>query len=176
MLRWSARLLRSRRQCMAANRRTRRMFVKWDPEDGSNTEEWVFDAGDVPRKRATLIEKHFKGTWDQFVAGLMSGDIHARAVLLWYMLSHVHPVLRFEDVPDFRVRQLTVEMGVTELKDLWKRALRIKLEPEQREAFNAQFEEDMRDALKREGIDPSGFHIDGKVLEIEGAPDLPKPA
>lgn len=152
------------------------MFVMWDPENGEDKQEWVFDAGDVPRKMAQLIEKHFKGTWDQFIAGLMSGDISARAVLLWYMMATVHPAVKFEDIPDFRVRQLSIEMGVSELKDLWKRAQRIKLDTDQREAFNAQFEEDMRDALKREGMDPDGFHIEGKTLELEAAPDLPKPA
>lgn len=151
------------------------MFVKWDPEDGSETQEWSFDAGDVRRKDATLIEKHFKGTWDQWVAGLMSGDILARTVLLWYMMKQVHDSIKFEDIPDFRVRQLTVEMGVQELKDLWKRAQRIKLDADQRDAFEVQFEEDMRDAMKREGLNPDEFHIEGKQLMIEGAPDLPKP-
>lgn len=150
------------------------MFVKWDPEDGSSTQEWVFDSGDVKRKDAILIEKHFKGTWDQWVAGLMTGDILARTVLLWYMMKQVHEAIKFEDIPDFRVRQLTVEMGVQELKNLWKRAQKIKLEADQREAFESQFEEDMRDAMKREGLDPDEFHIDGKVLAIGGAPDLPK--
>lgn len=152
------------------------MFVKWEPEDGSESQEWVFDAGDVKRKDATLIEKHYGGSYDQFNAGLLMGNIHARAVLLWYMMKQVHEAIKFEDIPDFRVRQLTVEQGVGELKDLWKRAQRIKLDPEQREAFEAQFEEDMKDAMKREGLDPDDLHIDGKQLEIEGSADLPKPA
>lgn len=152
------------------------MFVQWDPEDGSDKQEWVFDAGDVGRKDGELIEKHFGGSWDQFVAALMVGNLRARAVLLWYMMKQVHSAVKFEDIPDFRVRQLSVEMGVSELKDLWKRAQRIKLDADQREAFEAQFAEDMKDAMKREGLDPDGMHIDGKTLELEGAPDLPKPA
>lgn len=161
---------------MVPDREDETVFVQWDPEDGTDKQTWIFDAGDVKRKHATQIEKHFKGTWDQFVAGLVTGDIHARAVLLWYMMVQVHEAIKFEDIPDFRVRQLTVDMGVQELKDLWKRVQRMKLEQDQREAFNDQFEQDMRDAMKREGMDPDGFRIDGKVLALEAAPDLPKPA
>lgn len=152
------------------------MFVKWNPEDGSPEQEWVFDPGDVGRKAAERIEKHFKGTWDQFLAGLLTGNIGARTVLLWYMMTTVHPAVRFEDIPDFKVRQLTVEQGVAELKDLWKRVARMKLDPEVREQFADQFEADLRDALAREGQDPDDFVIDGKQLEIGAAPDLPKQA
>jgi hypothetical protein len=152
------------------------MFVKWDPENGEDTQEWVFDSGDVTRKDAILIEKHYGGPYDMWLAALLAGQIQARAVMLWYMLYQVHDKLRFEDVPNFRVRQLTTQMGVSELKDLWKRALRAKLDTDQREAFEAQFEEDMRDALIREGLDPDDFKIDGKQLQIGGSPDLPKSA
>ncbi len=152
------------------------MFVKWDPEDGSAIQEWVFDQGDVRRKDATQVEKHFGGSWDQFIAGLLMGNINARTALLWYMMKQVHSAVKFEDIPDFRVRQLTVEQGVQELKELWKRAQRIKLDADQREAFNFQFEEDMKEAMRREGMDPSTFRMEGKQIELEGAPDLPKSA
>jgi Fe2+ or Zn2+ uptake regulation protein len=49
------------------------------------------------------------------------------------------------------------------------------MDTDQREAFNMQFEADMSEALQREGKDPSGFRIENGKLEIEGAPDLPKP-
>lgn len=152
------------------------MFVEWDPEDGTEKRQWDFDPGEVTRKNAQAIEKNYGKSWDQWQMGLMLGEINARAVLLWYMMSLVHPVLQFKDLPDFRVRQLTVHQGVRELKDLWKRVDRMSLPEDQREAFNAQFEADMRDALVREGKDPDGFRIDGKTLEIGAAPDLPKPA
>ena len=150
------------------------MFVKWDPEDGSEVQTWTFDPGDVGRKEGMLIEKHYGGSWDQFLAGLQMGQLAARAALLWYMMTLVHPKVKFEDIPNFRVRQLTVDMGVNELKDLWDRAKRIRLSPDQREAFEAQFEQDMRDALKREGREEDGFTIDGDKLAIEGSVVLPK--
>lgn len=149
------------------------MHVTWDPENGEGQQVWNFDPGDVTRKKATLIEKHFGGSWDQWLQGLQMGQIQARSVLLWYMLSLVHDRIKFDDIPDFRVRQLKVEMGVAELRDLWERAKRVKLTPDQREAFEAQFEQDMRDAMVREGVDGDFTVTDGK-LEIEGAPVLPK--
>jgi hypothetical protein len=150
------------------------MQVEWDPENGEDKQVWQFDPDDVLRKDAMLIEKHYGGTWDQWRAGLMTGEINARTVLLWYMLLLIHPKIKFDDVPNFRVRQLKTEMGTLELKQLWKRAERMKMEPDTREAFNSQFEMDMADAMKREGVDGDVEIIDGK-LAIEGAvADLPK--
>jgi hypothetical protein len=150
------------------------MQVEWDPENGEDKQVWQFDPDDVLRKDAMLIEKHYGGTWDQWRAGLMTGEINARTVLLWYMLLLIHPKIKFDDVPNFRVRQLKTEMGTLELKQLWKRAERMKMEPDTREAFNSQFEMDMADAMKREGVDGDVEIIDGK-LAIEGVvADLPK--
>lgn len=152
------------------------MQVQWDPENGEDKQVWQFDPDDVLRKDAQLIEKHYGGSWDQWRAGLMTGQINARAVLLWYMMKLIHPKTRFEDLPDFRVRQLKTEMGTLELKDLWKRAQKMKLSPDVREAFEAQFEGDMADAMRREGIEGEVEIVDGQ-LAIEGqvAVDLPKP-
>lgn len=151
------------------------MQVTWDPEDESEPQTWQFDPEDVPFKRAKEIEKHFDGTYDQWVVALQTGDISARSVLLWYMLTHVHPKLRYQDLPNFRVRQLKAEMGVVELKRLWARVQRMKLSEEKTEAFETAFEADMRDAMDREGLDGEFTIVDGQ-LSIEGAEDLPKPA
>lgn len=151
------------------------MWVKWDPENGEAERTWVFDSGDVMRKHAIQIERHYGSSWDEWLRNLQMGQIQARAVLLWYMLVQVHPKLRFDDVPDFRVRQLTVEMGVSELKDLWERAKKVKLTPEQREAFEDQFRLDMREAMDREGLDGDFKVDDNGKLAIEGAATLPKP-
>jgi hypothetical protein len=83
------------------------MLVIWDPEDGSDKQTWHFDPQDVPRKRATEIEKLYsEGGWDQWVVALQAGEIQARAILLWYMMTQVHPKLQFKDLPGFKVRQL----------------------------------------------------------------------
>ena len=152
------------------------MHVEWDPEvEGEQKQTWQFDPGDVTRKQATKIEEHFDGSYDQWTAGLMMGKVHARAVLLWHMLSQVHAKIKFEDVPDFRVRQLTVQMGSAEIHDLWKRAKRIKMTPDQREAFEAQIVEDMKDALGREGKEPDAW-IEDDLLKTRVTLELPKAA
>ncbi len=150
------------------------MFVKWNPENGEPEQTFNFDSGEVMRKQAARIEKYYDGSFEQWVAGLMIGQIEARAVLLWHMLSQVHDKLRFEDVPDFRVRQLTVEMGVKELQDLLKRVKKMKLPDAQREAFNSQFESDLHDAMTREGYDPD--LIENETVKVLEAGELPKPA
>lgn len=151
------------------------MQVMWDPENGEDKQVWDFDPDDVLGSDAKLIEKHYGGTWDQFLAGLQTGQIQARGVLLWYMMKQVHPKLPFGDIPDFRVRQLKVEMGTRELEALWKRAERMKMAPDQREAFEMAFSADMADAMKREGRDDAFEIVEGQ-LSIEGTAELPKPA
>jgi len=143
------------------------MHVTWDPEDGSEQQTWVFTPEDITRKQGEKIEKHAGTTFDQWTIGLRTGDLTARAVLLWHMLTQVHPTLRFEDVPDFRVRQLKVQMDVAELKDLWEKAKKTRMKPDVREAFESQFETDMADALAREGKNTEVAVVDSK-LEIEG--------
>lgn len=150
------------------------MYVEWDPEDGSDKQTWTFDPKDVLRKEATDIERQYGEAWDNWINGLRLGEIKARSILLWHMLRQVHPKLRFEDVPDFRVRQLTVHMGVNELTDLLKRMARMKLTDETREAATAAIEADIKEAMEREGIDGQARWVEGR-LEIEGIKDeLPK--
>lgn len=152
------------------------MQVTWDPEQaGEEKQEWQFDPDDVPFKDGKQIEKNFGGSFDQWVAGLQMGQLEARGVLLWYMLYLVHPSYKFDDVPNFRVRQLKVEMGSIELTRLWDRVKKMKLKGNERDMFEAQFESDMRDALDREGKYDVEVHIDGNRLQLEGG-ELPKPA
>lgn len=157
------------------------MLVEWDPENGEDKQSWMFDPDDVFRKEALGIEKHYGGSYDQFQAALLIGEMNARGVLLWHMLCQVHPKLRFEDVPNFRVRQLKVRQGVRELKRLAERVQKMRLEPETREQFEMQLEVDMREAMEREGIEGDVSIVDGQ-LAIEARDgtgvevDLPKQA
>lgn len=151
------------------------MQVMWDPENGEPVKQWDFDPDDVLFKDAQKIEKHYGAGWDQWLQGLQLGQMQARGVLLWYMLSLVHPSLQYKDVPQFRVRQLKVEMGVRELKALYERVKRMKLPEEDQERFELAFQADMADALKREGLDSEFEIVDGQ-LQLEGADELPKTA
>lgn len=144
------------------------MLVIWDPEDGSDKQTWHFDPDDVPRKRATEIEKLYsEGGWDQWVVALQAGQIEARTILLWYMMTQVHPKLQFKDVPDFKVRQLKTEMTVAELRDLWKRIVRMKLPADKMNDLETAFEVSLEDAAEREGLDLTFEFVEGR-LAIEG--------
>lgn len=150
------------------------MQVVWNPEDGSDKKVWQFDPGDVGFKEAKEIEKNYEGTWDQWIQGLRTGDIGARGVLLWHMLRHEHPSLQYRDLPRFRIRQLTVEMGVAELQELWDKAQKMRLSADKREAFEMAFEIDMQEALAREGGGGHVSVVDGQLM-IEWTTELPKP-
>lgn len=149
------------------------MLVNWDPEDGEQPQTWRFDPNDVLRKEAQAIEQQYGEGYDQWLQALRVGQIKARTVLLWHMLRQVHSKLRFEDVPDFRVRQLTVQMDVGELRDLWTRLSRTKMSPELRAQLEAAFEVDLRDAMARDGMDGDVRLVDGQFA-IEGAVEPPK--
>jgi len=142
--------------------------VTWDPEDGTDKQDWDFDPQDVLRKEAEAIESEYGEGYDQWLAALQVGQIKARGVLLWHMMRQVHPSLKYRDVPDFRIRQLTVQMGVAELKKLWERLAKMRLDDDKREALEAAFEVDFREALAREGVEADVTIVDGK-LAIEGA-------
>lgn len=150
------------------------MLVIWDPEDGSDKQTWHFDADDVPRKRAEEIETFYRksggASYDGWKIGLQSGEIGARAILLWYMLTQVHPKLNFKDVPDFRVRQLKVEMTVEELKGLWKQIQRMGLDDDKKSDMERAFRIALEDAAEREGLSDLEFSFqeDGQ-LAIEGS-------
>jgi hypothetical protein len=147
------------------------MLVIWDPEDGSDKQTWHFDADDVPRKRAAEIEKLYRdgggSNWDGWKLGLQAGEILPRTILLWYMLTGVHPKLQFRDLPDFRVRQLKVEQTVAELKALWKQVQRMGLDEDKAADMEKAFRISLEDAAEREGLDIDITFDEGQ-LAIEG--------
>ena len=147
------------------------MLVIWNPEDGSEVQTWHFDPDDVTRKRAVEIEKLYRdggGTnYDMWKVGLQSGEFAARAILLWYMMTKVHPKLAFKDLPDFAVRQLKVEQTVEELKLLWKQVQRMGLDDDKKADMEKAFRISLEDAAEREGLDLEFDFREGQ-LAIEG--------
>lgn len=144
------------------------MFVRWDPEDGSEPRTYDFDPEDVLSKEAQAIEKAYGGNpWEIWLNNLRVKEAFARRVLLWHLLRQEHRSLRFEDIPDFRMRQMKVEMSVSELRALKSQVDRMKLPEDQREQVIMAFDIDIRDAMEREGV------LVGDV--VEEPPNLPKP-
>lgn len=150
------------------------MYVTWDAQNGEPIQTWDFDADDLYRLEVVEIEKHYGGSWDQWLQGLRIGEMPARTVLLWHLLAQTNPKLQFKDVPNFRMKQLKVEMGVRELKDLWVKAKRMRMPAAQAEAFAMMFAADVRDAMEREGWQGTADVVDGELVFQGDGVDLPK--
>lgn len=145
------------------------MHVTFDPENGEPVQEWDFDPEDVLRSEATAIEKAFGGPWEQFITQLRVRDAKARTVLIWHCMKQDHPRLKFEDTPDFRMRQVKVEMTSQELMDVYQQMIRTRIPEDIKDAFEAAFQRDYQDALEREGKAMTGEVVSatGVVQTIE---------
>lgn len=122
------------------------MKVTYTP-DGGEPQEWAWDPGDVRQSEAESIQRRFGGTWDDFATGVRSGDAKARRILLWHYLRQVHPKLRYEDTPDFRMRELRVEFDVDELLQIRDRLYKADLSAEERDAALAGVEYEISERI-----------------------------
>lgn len=122
------------------------MKVTYRP-DGGEPQEWTWDPGDVRQSEAEAIQKRFGGPWDDFAVAVRQGDARARRILLWHFQRQVHPALRYEDTPDFRMRELTVEYDIDELVMIRDRVLRADLDAESREVALASVELEIADRM-----------------------------
>lgn len=127
------------------------MEVVYHPEGDEESQRWTFDPEDVLRSQAVAIEKAYGEPWEAWINALRIKNAKARTVLLWHLLRQDHPKLKFEDTPDFRMRQMTVEMSSEELMEVYTQIGRTKMSDDTREVFEAAFARDMQDALTREG-------------------------
>lgn len=125
------------------------MHVTFAPEDGDR-QEWNFKPGRVRASEAQVIEKQFGGNWDEFAMGVQSGNIKARRVMLWHLLRLEHPMLRFQDVPDFFADELLVEFTVEELAPMRDRLQKATLPEDQRDQVLAALDLAMSEAMERE--------------------------
>jgi hypothetical protein len=115
--------------------------------DGGEPQEWAWDPGDLRQSEAELIQKRYGGTSDDFAAGVRNGDARARKVLLWHFQRQTHPALRYEDTPDFRMRELTVEYDIDELITIRDRVLKADLPADERDAALASVEFEISERL-----------------------------
>lgn len=144
------------------------MYVRWDPENGEDAREWAFDPEDLLKSEGKAIEKQYGKSVEVWLNQLRIKELGAREVLLWHLLRQEHKTLAFADVPDFRLRQLKVEMSSLELRELAKRTERMKLTEDERDQLRQAFEIDIADAMRRE----TGVY-EGDIADEE--PNLPKP-
>ena len=125
------------------------MHISYKPDDGDE-QEWDFDPGRVRASVAEMIERRFGENYDAWQAGIQSGNIKARRVMLWHLLTLEHPRLRFEDVPDFYADELRVQFSVAELTLIRDRLQRANLSEDKREQALAAIDLEMTEAMERE--------------------------
>lgn len=128
------------------------MFVTYAPEDPADGDrrEWTFKTGRIRASEAQVLERQFGANWDNFALGVQQGNMHARRVMLWHLLRREHPMLRYDDVPDFFTDELTVEFSVEELTPLREQAAKAALPEVQREQLMAAIDLAMSEAMARE--------------------------
>lgn len=125
------------------------MHVIYTPEDGDR-QEFTFDPGRVRASAAEMVEKRFGENWDTFVMGVQAGNIRARRVLLWHLLTRQHPAMRIEDTPDFFADEVLVQFSVAELTSLRERTASAKLPEDMKDKALAGIDMELDEAVKRE--------------------------
>lgn len=125
------------------------MFVTYTPDEG-DAQRWEFDPDRIRQSRAEIIEKRYGKNWDQFRAGVQSGDSKARRVLLWHLLSLEHHTLRYEDVPDFFMGAVLVEHSRGELVVLRDRLTKANLPADEREQMLTALDIEITNAIDSE--------------------------
>ena len=118
----------------------------------ADTTIWDFDPDDVMAAQAELIEKRYGQPWDKWMNDLRQGSPKARRVLLWHLLRLTHHTLKYEDVPDFRMRELKVEMSYDELMKLRDRVQKMAEDDVDREKIMAALDVEITEAMVREGL------------------------
>lgn len=134
------------------------MYVTYKPEDGQD-KRWEFDPGRVRASKAEMIERRFGENWDNWKIAVQQGNMKARRVLLWHLLTLEHPALRWEDTPDFLDEELDVDHSVAELQEIRDRVAKRVRTPGQHEEVLAALDYEITEAMARDeaaGTEPEG--------------------
>ncbi len=93
------------------------MLVTYKPE-GTEPKTWKWTPGRVLVSECAIVEKVYGKTWEMFAAEVQQGSARARRVLLWHLQRRDHPMLRFEDAPDFYADELSIGYDEGELRSM----------------------------------------------------------
>jgi hypothetical protein len=100
------------------------MLVIYKPEDENGTVrqdmawEKEFQPTRVRANRAEMIEKRYGSRYADWVNAIQAGEVKARRVLMWHLLSLDHPSFKMEDVPDFMFGELELDYSLADLQKL----------------------------------------------------------
>jgi len=141
------------------------MIVTYTPEDNpADKQTWDFNPKRLRVSQQTALEEQYHAPWADFYVAVLKDEARARRVLLWYLLTQVHPKLAFRDTPDFYQEELVVEQTSTELADMHDEA--VAAVPEHlRGQFEAVFAAQVAEAREREGLSPDPGVVAGELVE-----------
>lgn len=145
------------------------MFVTYSPE-GGDVQRWAFNPKRVRAAKAEMIEKRAGVNWDAWLVAVQSGNMRARRVLLWHLMTVEHPTMRWEDVPDFYAGEVLVEHSAAELVEIRAKVAGAALPADQRETILAALDGEIAAATARE-VEP-----EGKARSESAASDTPSPS
>lgn len=154
------------------------MFITYAPADGA-PQSWDFDSNDIPSSAAEVIERRFGENFEVWQAGVQSGNMRARRVLLWYLLWRQHPSLRYEDTPDFTVKEVKIEWTVAELTEIREVTMQRSMPEDKRERALSAIDYELTKAMDREQAkaDAQAAESAGKagslISETSGGTPLP---
>lgn len=100
------------------------MFVVHQPAGASKPTHYEFRPEKVLTSKAVIAEKLYskacgeRRTWEMLVADARQGSIAARKVVLWLAMSADHHTLRYEDMPDLAVGEISMEYSRQELREM----------------------------------------------------------
>jgi hypothetical protein len=95
------------------------MLVTYKPDDHPDRGwEKEFQPLRVRAARAEMIEKRYGQRFAEWVKEVQAGEMKARRVLMWHLLSLDLPTFRMEDVPDFMFGELEVDYSLADLQKL----------------------------------------------------------
>lgn len=137
------------------------MHVTYMPESG-DIRKWKFDASKVRSSKAEMIERRFGESWLQWKQAVQTGNMRARRVLLWHLMTTDHPGFRWEDTPDFLDDELLVEFDVAELHAYRSAVERTgSLSADDKADMLAVIDDEIAVATKREA--EAGVEAEGKA-------------
>lgn len=98
------------------------MFLRYRPDGASEDTLYEFRPDKTPTNRAIIAERLYsklsgeRRTWEQLKVEALQGGIGARRVALWIAMTDIHPMARFDDIPNFPAGALTLEYSKEELR------------------------------------------------------------
>lgn len=94
------------------------MLVTYNPEDG-DSHTWEFNMNRVRQSEGEQIEKHYGGSYMEFVMGAMQQNTKALRVLLWYLMTrNGHPTMAYRDTPDFYFGEVSTRLTRVDIEAL----------------------------------------------------------